>query len=424
MKIALVFPKSTFLTDSMVWPPLGLWYIGAQLEAQGHKTDFFDLSIHNLPEDGEYDQLWISATAPQMFEVRKVSEITTNWHRTVTVIGGSAPWANPQTCLELPFDLVVVGEGDHPDTIKNIIWLLGGETHSKLYQPPIRKDLDWVLPPIRRWSKDYHAYMKDQEGKLHRMATLFTSRGCPMSCSFCESGRRGVIWGTGTRYEPLWSVERQIEEIKSLGFTGLAYYDDVFILNKKRTYKLLDLHKKHGMVFRCFLRSDILCNHGGKDYLKAMQDAGLIEVFVGVESADDQIKRNIHKGTTIAQDTKVLEWCRELGIRCKMSFIFGLPGESLESMKKTRTWIREHRPDIVQVDRLVPFPGTPLTKHPEDYDLNYEEQIEEEWFFRGREDLNSRSFVSTSNLSRDEIDQFWREFEAELVADGLSGYNH
>ena len=417
MNIALVYPPSTLLTDPMVWPPLGLFYIATQLEAQGHKTEFYDMSLWDIPDDGEFDQMWISANAPQMYEVRKIAEQTKDWEYTKTVIGGAAPWANPETSLELGFDLVVVGEGDHPETIKEILGYANNPFNKSLVVP-VARTLDWVLPPVRRWSLDYHAYMDG-----HRMASLFTSRGCPMSCAFCESGRLGVIWNSLTRYEPLWCVEEQIKEIKDLGFTGLAYYDDVFIINKKRTHKLLDLHNKYGMVFRCFLRSDILCKHGGKEYLKAMKDAGLIEIFIGIESASDRIKENIHKGTTIEQDTKVLEWCRELEIRCKTSFIFGLPGESFESLQKTRTWILKHRPDIVQIDRLVPFPGTPLTKNIKDYDLNYENQIEEEWFFRGKHGI-SHSFVSTSNLSVDEIDKFWREFEMELIEEGLSTYGH
>ena len=422
MNIALVFPPSTFLTDPLVWPPLGLWYLGAQLEAQYHKTEFFDLSFQDLPEDGEFEQLWLSATSAQMFEVRKIAEITKDWKHTRTVFGGSAPWADPEGCKDLPFNLIVVGEGDHPDTIKNI---LGYALRDKgIHYPDISKDLDWVLPPIRRWSTNYHSYMSDKDGNEYRMASLFTSRGCPMSCSFCESGRHGVIWNSLTRYEPLWSVEFQIRECARLGFTGLAYYDDVFIINRRRTLELLRLNNKYNMKWRCFLRSDILEKHGGKEYLERMRDSGLIEVFVGVESADNRIKENIHKGTTIEQDAKALQWCKELGIRCKMSFIFGLPGETRESMQKTREWILEHQPDIVQVDRLVPFPGTPLTKHPAEYDLNYDHTPDEEWFFRGRHDASSRSFVSTSNLSVDEIDKFWHDFEEELVEKGLSGYNH
>ena len=772
MNIALVWPKSTFLSDPMTWPPLGLWYLAAQLEAQGHKTDFFDLHIDALPEDGSYDQLWLSATSPQIFEVRKIADITKNWTKTKTVFGGAAPWANPKTALELPFDLIVSGESDHPDTVRKIVEEAENPSQKHMIVN-ISKNLDWVLPPVRRWSKNYYSYMKDQDGNKYRMASLFTchddktevltengfklfkdvlmsenlltynlktgiiehkpiiritkdfyvgdlihfnssvmdcmvtpnhrmivqnrdtrtdtygpphfelanetakksirrfirfgkwigydpqidviefktgnhqkntlkidlldfveflgyyisegnswvnknlqyrvkisqskkanpvtyshieecikrmgfgyyktdfqfeisckelyeylkplglcnekyvpsyyktlpklylqklfdalqegdgycnksgnnivyhytttskqlasdvqeislklgygssvhnklshfgfirgrkvtsknqaytvttyksthfisqgfkdvrrvqyngyvycaetendtlitrrngkvivsgnSRGCPMECSFCESGRHGVIWDRLTRYEPLYIVEQQIQEIKDLGFTGLGYYDDIFIVNKPRTLKLLELHQKYNMVYRCFMRSDILCKHGGKDYLKQMKDAGLIEIFVGVESASNEIKNNIHKGTTIEQDTSVLQWCKELGITCKMSFILGLPGESLESMNRTRDWILKNRPHITQVDRLIPFPGTPLTKHPEEYDLKYETQIDDEWFFRGRHDINSKSFVSTSHLTVEDIDKFWHFLDQELIDEGLSGYNH
>jgi radical SAM superfamily enzyme YgiQ (UPF0313 family) len=89
MNILLLYPKSTMLSAPMTWPPLGLWYIAAQLEAQGHYTEFIDMSDNDwLPYDGQYDQLWISANAPQMFEVRKIATITKKWQKTKTVIGG------------------------------------------------------------------------------------------------------------------------------------------------------------------------------------------------------------------------------------------------------------------------------------------------------------------------------------------------
>jgi len=207
MDIALVFPPSTFLTNPMVWPPLGLWYLGAQLEAQGHKTDFFDLSLEkDIPSDGEYDQLWLSGKSAQMYEIRKIAEKTKNWTQTKTVFGGAAPWADPEGCKDLPFDLIVAGESDHPDTIRTILTAAYNEKNT-IYYPGISKDLEWILPPLRRWNLNYHAYMNDKQGNQYRMASLFTSRGCPMSCAFCESGRHGVIWDALTRYEPLWSVD-------------------------------------------------------------------------------------------------------------------------------------------------------------------------------------------------------------------------
>lgn len=423
--IALVLPPSTFLTDPMVWPSLGVLYLSSQLEAMGHHTELVDLSMKGavFPSDGDYDQVWISATSPQMFEVRKLAHQVADWRKTRTVLGGAAPWANPSTSIKLPFNLVVSGESDHPDTLRELLEIVERPSNT-FFAPGITKDLNWVLPPNRKWIQQYHSYMRDRDGIKRRMTSLFTTRGCPMSCSFCESGRHGVIWDSAVRYEPVSTVETQIQQIADLGFNGLAYYDDIFILNRKRTLELLELHRKYGMVFRCFLRSDILCKQGGKEYLQQLAEGGLIEVFVGVESASNQIKANIHKGTTIEQDTAVLQWCKELHVTCKMSFILGLPGETQETMDQTRAWILNNRPHIAQVDRLIPFPGTPLTKNADEYDLVYEATPDEEWFFRGRHDINSKSFVSTSHLTREQIDLFWHSLERELIQEGLSGYNH
>lgn len=248
---------------------------------------------------------------------------------------------------------------------------------------------------------------------------MFTSRGCPLECAFCESGRHGVIWDRLTRYEPLDVVEYQIKEAKDLGYNALAYYDDILPLNKRRTIELMKLHRKYDMIWRCFLRSDIINNQGGYDYLKELRDGGLVEIFVGVESASNEIKNNITKKTTIEQDTNIVEWCKSLGIRCKTSFILGLPGESQETMEETRRWILQHRPDRVQVGRLIPFKGTPLTDHPENYDLIVEHNVDDDWFYMGHNET-SRSFTGTSHLTSKEIDTFWHKLDRELTELGIS----
>lgn len=419
--IALVWPKSTFLDNPMVWCPLGLMYLSAQLEAQGHHTEFFDLNFTELPKDGDFDQLWLSSTSPQMKETKRIAGETIWWTKTKTVLGGAGTWANPNSHKNLPFHLVVGGESDHPDTVAKIVELADTEQYG-YYLFPTSKTLDWVLPPNRRWATNYHSYMQDRNtGLEHRMSSLFTARGCPMECAFCESSRHGIIWDRLTRYESLDIVEQQIREITEQGFTGLAYYDDILPLNKKRTLALMELHRKYNQKFRCFLRTDIICKQGGKEYLEKLKEGGLIEIFVGVESADNQIKANIHKGTTIEQDTSVLQWCKELGITCKMSFIVGLPGENYDSLERTRKWILENRPHRTQVDRLIPFSGTPLGDHPEQFDITYDQQPDEEWFYKGRMDLTSHSFVSTSFLTRQQIDDYWYKLELELKEHGLHG---
>lgn len=414
MKIALVMPRSTFLEDPSVFGPLGLWYLAARLESLGHQTDFFDLNVDKLPKDEDgYDEIWVSATSPQMMEIKKIGAAT-KWYHAKTVLGGPAVWAAPESCMDLGYDLIVGGESDSPASIAQIM-----NTESGYLQVPITKGLDWVLPPVRRWAYKYHSYLRDFEGNKVPASTMFTSRGCPLECAFCESGRHGVIWDALTRYEPLDVVEFQIRQLKEMGFGALCYYDDILPLHKKRTIELMKLHRKYGMIWRCFLRSDIINKQGGYEYLQELRNGGLVEIFVGVESASDDIKSAITKKTTIAQDTNIVNWCKQLGIRCKTSFILGLPGESMETMEMTRKWILENRPDRVQVGRLIPFPGTPLTKNPQNYDLKWERNIPDDWFYMGMNDFQ-KSFVSTSHLTTEQIDLFWHKLQLEMDELGIS----
>ena len=406
MDIALVFPKSIFLIDPLVYPPLGLFYLAAQLEAQGHKTFFYDLSEDQLPRDGDYEQIWVSCTSAQMQEVRKIGSIVKKWKKTKSIIGGPGVWTNPEKYMELGYNVIVEGEADNPHTIEVLtskaLYDWNMPTH---YKPMPPENLDHVLPPIRRWAGKYTAFLEDRKGNKHRTSTMFTTRGCPESCAFCESGRLGVIWGNRVRYESLELVTKQLDDIKEGGFTGIQFYDDILPLNKPRTLKVLEELVKRNFIWRCFLRTDIISKQGGYEYLKQMRDAGLVEVLAGVEFADNQIKKNITKGTTIEQDTQALLWCRDLGIKFKASIILGLPGETMESMNKSREWILKYKPDRADVNILIPFPGTPIVKKSKDYDIYWTEDTPEQYWYKGkREHLDA--LVGTSSLTPQQISDF------------------
>jgi len=165
-RIALVMPKSTFLEQSMVMQPLGLFYLAARLESLGYTTEFFDLNVDEFPAD-TFDEIWISATSPQMGEIKKIGETLKNYDAR-SVLGGAAVWANPESCKDLGYDLIVGGEADSPNGISVIL------NSEKDYEfIPVEKGLDWALPPVRRWSKKYKSALDDGTGNYVRARRMF-----------------------------------------------------------------------------------------------------------------------------------------------------------------------------------------------------------------------------------------------------------
>jgi hypothetical protein len=57
-------------------------------------------------------------------------------------------------------------------------------------------------------------------------------------------------------------------------------------------------------------------------------------------------------------------------------------------MERTREWILTNRPDRADVNTLIPFPGTPITRSHDylgnKYDVTWEEELPEEFFYKGR----------------------------------------
>jgi radical SAM superfamily enzyme YgiQ (UPF0313 family) len=89
-----------------------------------------------------------------------------------------------------------------------------------------------------------------------------------------------------------------------------------------------------------------------------MRDNGLRLLVVGYESGNQKILHNIKKGVRIDGAKLFSKACRELGITVHGTFIFGLPGESAETIEETIRFAIEVNPHTIQASIAAPYPGT------------------------------------------------------------------
>ncbi|HID29061.1 MAG TPA: radical SAM protein [Desulfobacterales bacterium] len=93
--------------------------------------------------------------------------------------------------------------------------------------------------------------------------------------------------------------------------------------------------------------------------LEAMAEAGCVWIGYGVESGSQVMLDAMNKKATIEQAKKAIVNTREAGIYANTTFIFGYPGETLQTVQETIDFKREMSLDCGSFF-ATPYPGAPL----------------------------------------------------------------
>ncbi len=102
-------------------------------------------------------------------------------------------------------------------------------------------------------------------------------------------------------------------------------------------------------------------NHTDAELFQLMKRAGCKRVGFGVESGDPHIlQRVVKKAQTLEQVRAAFRNARAAGLQTMGFFIYGMPGETAETMDKTTQLALELDPDLAHFMIASPYPGTVL----------------------------------------------------------------
>jgi len=358
---------------------LGLGYIASVLRKEGgHEVYWYDPEplghseedIKTYLKEKSPDLIGISSATPNFKGAVKIGKLAREVTSVPIVIGGVHASAVPELTLkENPdiFDIVVIGEGEltmlelcealeKGRGLDNIPGLGLRKNHSfyRTPQRPFITDLDSIPFPARDlvnlnlYRPQVHLY------RGRKSATMITSRGCPARCSFCATQ---VTMGNKFRYHSAEYVVNEMEHlVKNYGIEDVILVDDTFTINKKRVIQIcnLILERNIKVGWFCFVR----VNDASYELFELMKKAGCFSMFFGVESADDQVLKNIKKGTTVAQAYNALKISNKLGFKTMAGFMFGNPGDNKDTIEKTINLALKLNPIIGSFNIMTPFPGT------------------------------------------------------------------
>lgn len=297
------------------------------------------------------DSGWLAMTCYQetMKSVIELAKIAKSSGKKV-VLGGPhiTIWGGERVLTEIPeADFVIVGEGEiplkllitnnDPQRIPGLWWRENG--FSKTNKVPLYFN-EWTNQPpmIKGYSAfDYAALWKRNEeiGRTgyKRPFSVIGIRGCAYAqrsgrrCTFCAIPLSNQLRCRNPKYfweEIVWVVNQfQVDLIwdHSDSLLGLSTW----------LAEVATICPKQIPPIWCYGRADEI----NTKTIELISRIGIEHIYIGVEVGSNERAKEIKKGITLEQVLRAIRLCRRYNIRVQPSFIFGLPGETEESLSDT-----------------------------------------------------------------------------------------
>ncbi|GMO26049.1 MAG: radical SAM protein [Termitinemataceae bacterium] len=320
----------------------------------GHDDILARINEHNIQIVG------ISCITSTYSQVVSLSRFLKEKGKNV-IVGGIHPSFLPyQTLVDTGAEYVLCGEGEIPllklleknmvnDGIKGVYSLDNLKDADTQYQmADVVSNLDDI--PMLDW---------EQLPPLDSGCSIETTRGCSNSCKFCVSksfnGRKVRMRSPQRVVEEMLYLKEKFN-VKSFGFV-----DDSMTLNKERVAAICNLMLEHDLIipWSCFVRADQLDD----DTIELMKKTGLNSCGIGVESANDEILKNINKDESVDEIRRGIEMLLKHNLNTNLLLIIGLPGETKKTIKKTIDFtLSFNAPSLLTIlyNQLQIVPGSEL----------------------------------------------------------------
>jgi radical SAM superfamily enzyme YgiQ (UPF0313 family) len=227
------------------------------------------------------------------------------------------------------FDMIVTGYGE-----RAIAEILGREIPALIHPPIV--DAIGVTGQVH----------------LARTGVLFTSRGCPFTCTFCQTP---IFTGGARELLPLEAIQRVLSYYKSINVSQVLILDETFGLASDHSRKVAEMLKDFQLSWLPMTRTDIL-----NARLDSWLDCGMAGALLGVENLQQQNIQDVHKGTDLKTTFNVIDRLLMQGRFVVGFYMIGFENETVPSIQKDIHWIANQGLDLVQVCVVTPLHGTPL----------------------------------------------------------------
>ncbi|MCH2207147.1 MAG: radical SAM protein [Lentisphaerales bacterium] len=407
---------------------------GAVLRKNGYKVKILDAVGEDIQLSEAYeliaefapDVIFSEASTPSILWDKKVfDDLHAKFPEAIIVSGGSQGVSMipdlmkesevPHYWLGGEFDLsllklvqVLQGNGE----LKDVPGLISREINNP---PAVVEDVLQLPSPLYS-DLPVKSYSDPVCGLPAPVAQIWLSRGCPYKCTFCVWPQ--VVFGNNKyRTRHLNDALDDIEDlIYNHGCESFYFDDDTTNVGPKRMIELAEGIKARGLdkyPWSMMARADCMNDAA----LEALKSAGLYSIKYGVESISEALVNSCEKGTNLKKFRRAIEYTQELGIKLHLTFMFGIPEETEETIQETLDFAMEVAPESAQFSLCTPFPGTKFYKQCEDNGW----LITKDWnrFLGSDEAVVSTPWLKAEDLQKgyENAMQQWHQFNLKRLAE-------
>lgn len=366
-------------------PCLASTILAAVVRQAGFLVHIVDAAAEGLDQSAVIKKLQVivpdfigltTTTLTTIAAERLATEIKKRWPAVIIGIGGPHATAIPEETLRrcADFDFAAIHEGEKTvldilhcmeegisdfSRVAGIVCRSGQGEFIKTGERPPFTDLDSLPFPAWDLLSGYPDKYNPGYFKVAQVpsASFVSSRGCPFSCSFCDTS----VFGQKIRsHSAEYMVELFAYLHQQFGIRDVTFEDDTFMVYRKNVERFCELLQKRNLKMTWACNSRL--NLAKLDLLQIMHQAGCWHISYGVESGSQDILDHEGKQLKIHQIHEGIANTRQAGISAKGFFIVGHPRETKETLEATYRLTQDVPFSDIGVTCMTPFPGSPLSK--------------------------------------------------------------
>lgn len=191
---------------------------------------------------------------------------------------------------------------------------------------------------------------------------IISSRSCPYHCNFCSMF---TVMGPKWRGRSAQNVVDEIEYLyNNYNHRHFSFMDDNFTFSKPRILEICQEIRKRNLDIQFETPNGLSLRTLDREVLDALVSAGLIRVYLAIESGSDFIRNKIMKKNIsrkeVIEIARLAKSYKQLYVNA--FFIIGMPEETKETLAETYDMIEEINVDKIHIHNLIPYPCTDVFK--------------------------------------------------------------